>query len=106
MGLVRKGGFEPPRSCERQPLKLVRLPVPPLSRDLMVPCFGLTEANIVAAATSGSRPASAAASSAAAGAPAPAGRDWLPDWQVASAPAVVPAPPCRASAFRIRAGRE
>src|SRR6516225_5479926 len=29
-GLVRKGGFEPPRSCERQPLKLVRLPVPPL----------------------------------------------------------------------------
>ncbi len=30
--VVRKGGFEPPRSCERQPLKLVRLPVPPLSR--------------------------------------------------------------------------
>ena len=30
--MVRKGGFEPPRSCERQPLKLVRLPVPPLSR--------------------------------------------------------------------------
>jgi hypothetical protein len=29
--VVRKGGFEPPRSCERQPLKLVRLPVPPLS---------------------------------------------------------------------------
>src|SRR5262249_6462884 len=28
--VVRKGGFEPPRSCERQPLKLVRLPVPPL----------------------------------------------------------------------------
>ena len=27
---LRKGGFEPPRSCERQPLKLVRLPVPPL----------------------------------------------------------------------------
>src|SRR6185295_18603515 len=24
--LVRKGGFEPPRSCDRQPLKLVRLP--------------------------------------------------------------------------------
>ena len=24
--MVRKGGFEPPRSCERQPLKLVRLP--------------------------------------------------------------------------------
>ena len=30
--MVRKGGFEPPRSCERQPLKLVRLPVPPLPR--------------------------------------------------------------------------
>jgi hypothetical protein len=30
--LVRKGGFEPPRCCHRQPLKLVRLPVPPLSR--------------------------------------------------------------------------
>jgi hypothetical protein len=29
--LVRKGGFEPPRYCYRQPLKLVRLPVPPLS---------------------------------------------------------------------------
>ena len=28
--LVRKGGLEPPRSCERQPLKLVRLPIPPL----------------------------------------------------------------------------
>jgi hypothetical protein len=24
--LVRKRGFEPPRSCDRQPLKLVRLP--------------------------------------------------------------------------------
>jgi hypothetical protein len=30
--MVRKGGFEPPRSCDRQPLKLVRLPVPPLPR--------------------------------------------------------------------------
>jgi hypothetical protein len=30
MRLVRKGGLEPPRSCERQPLKLVRLPIPPL----------------------------------------------------------------------------
>ncbi len=28
--MVRKGGFEPPRSCKRQPLKLVRLPIPPL----------------------------------------------------------------------------
>ena len=26
---MRSSGFEPPRSCERQPLKLVRLPVPP-----------------------------------------------------------------------------
>ena len=30
--VVRKRGFEPLRSCERQPLKLVRLPVPPLAR--------------------------------------------------------------------------
>ena len=29
-GLVRKGGLEPPRYCYRQPLKLVRLPIPPL----------------------------------------------------------------------------
>src|ERR1700758_5586950 len=28
--LVRSSGFEPPRYCYRQPLKLVRLPVPPL----------------------------------------------------------------------------
>ena len=28
--MVRKGGFEPPRYCYRQPLKLVRLPVSPL----------------------------------------------------------------------------
>ena len=27
--LVRLSGFEPPRSCDRQPLKLVRLPIPP-----------------------------------------------------------------------------
>jgi hypothetical protein len=27
---VRKGGLEPPRYCYRQPLKLVRLPIPPL----------------------------------------------------------------------------
>ena len=31
--MVRKGGLEPPRSCDRQPLKLVRLPIPPLSLD-------------------------------------------------------------------------
>ena len=30
--VVRKERFELSRSCERQPLKLVRLPVPPLSR--------------------------------------------------------------------------
>ncbi len=30
--MVRKGGLEPPRSCDRQPLKLVRLPIPPLPR--------------------------------------------------------------------------
>lgn len=28
-GMVRSSGFEPPRYCYRQPLKLVRLPVPP-----------------------------------------------------------------------------
>ena len=27
---MRKGGLEPPRYCYRQPLKLVRLPIPPL----------------------------------------------------------------------------
>ena len=27
--LVRSSGFEPPRYCYRQPLKLVRLPIPP-----------------------------------------------------------------------------
>lgn len=26
---MRLSGFEPPRSCDRQPLKLVRLPIPP-----------------------------------------------------------------------------
>ena len=31
--MVRKGGLEPPRSCERQPLKLVRLPIPPLPQQ-------------------------------------------------------------------------
>src|SRR5437762_11781129 len=30
--VVRKRGFEPLRYCYRQPLKLVRLPVPPLPR--------------------------------------------------------------------------
>jgi len=32
-GLVRKGGFEPPRYCYRQPLKLVRLPIPPRPQE-------------------------------------------------------------------------
>ena len=31
--MVRKGGLEPPRYCYRQPLKLVRLPIPPLPRS-------------------------------------------------------------------------
>src|SRR4029453_17522848 len=35
--LVRKGGLEPPRYCYRQPLKLVRLPIPPLPRDFSNP---------------------------------------------------------------------
>jgi hypothetical protein len=30
--MVRPSGFEPPRYCYRQPLKLVRLPVPPRPR--------------------------------------------------------------------------
>src|SRR5579875_1437177 len=34
--MVRKGGLEPPRSCERQPLKLVRLPIPPLPRGRLI----------------------------------------------------------------------
>ena len=32
--MVRSSGFEPPRYCYRQPLKLVRLPVPPLPRGV------------------------------------------------------------------------
>ena len=35
--MVRKGGLEPPRYCYRQPLKLVRLPIPPLPRDEVEP---------------------------------------------------------------------
>src|SRR4051794_2008949 len=31
--LVRKKGLEPSRPCGRQPLKLVRLPIPPLPRS-------------------------------------------------------------------------
>ncbi len=34
--MVRKGGLEPPRSCDRQPLKLVRLPIPPLPHERQV----------------------------------------------------------------------
>ena len=36
--VVRKRGFEPLRSCDRQPLKLVRLPVPPLPRRGLLRC--------------------------------------------------------------------
>ena len=35
---MRKRGFEPLRYCYRQPLKLVRLPVPPLPRGLICVC--------------------------------------------------------------------
>src|SRR4030095_121586 len=35
--MVRKGGLEPPRYCYRQPLKLVRLPIPPLPRGGQAP---------------------------------------------------------------------
>ena len=34
--MVRSSGFEPPRYCYRQPLKLVRLPVPPRPRFVLV----------------------------------------------------------------------
>ena len=32
--MVRKKGLEPSRCCHRQPLKLVRLPIPPLPRGV------------------------------------------------------------------------
>ena len=32
-GFVSEGGLEPPRPCGHQPLKLARLPIPPLRRD-------------------------------------------------------------------------
>src|SRR5688572_15002199 len=38
--VVRKGGLEPPRYCYRQPLKLVRLPIPPLPREGPAPLKG------------------------------------------------------------------
>ena len=41
--MVRSSGFEPPRYCYRQPLKLVRLPVPPRphrGRDFIVAVLG------------------------------------------------------------------
>src|SRR5215204_3223279 len=34
--MVRKKGLEPSRPCGRQPLKLVRLPIPPLPRGVTV----------------------------------------------------------------------
>ena len=34
--MVRKRGLEPLRDCSRQPLKLVRLPIPPLPRAVVV----------------------------------------------------------------------
>ena len=45
--MVRKRGLEPPRYCYRQPLKLVRLPIPPLPRsglDLTAASYCLTAA--------------------------------------------------------------
>src|SRR5262245_10489185 len=45
--LVRKGGLEPPRYCYRQPLKLVRLPIPPLPRGGMVTSPGSLPAVLV-----------------------------------------------------------
>jgi hypothetical protein len=39
--MVRKGGLEPPWSCDRQPLKLVRLPISPLPRLASLPIIKL-----------------------------------------------------------------
>ena len=40
---MSKGGLEPPRPCERRPLKPVRLPIPPLRRvTVMLPTDGQT----------------------------------------------------------------
>jgi hypothetical protein len=44
--MVRLSGFEPPRSCDRQPLKLVRLPIPPQ------PQWGATSKNLTHSLTS------------------------------------------------------
>src|SRR5580704_9319940 len=59
--LVRSSGFEPPRYCYRQPLKLVRLPVPPrpltlAARETIIGAF-LSEVNMWVALvrTDGSR---------------------------------------------------
>src|SRR5262245_18896689 len=43
--VVRKGGFEPPRYCYRQPLKLVRLPVPPLPQVVRITTSALPQAS-------------------------------------------------------------
>ena len=40
--LVSKGGLEPPRPFERQPLKLVRLPISPLRRGCGVSTYLVT----------------------------------------------------------------
>ena len=38
--MVRRRGFEPPRGCPHQPLKLARLPIPPPPRGSSVRCEG------------------------------------------------------------------
>src|SRR5580704_10137615 len=43
--MVRSSGFEPPRYCYRQPLKLVRLPVPPRPRKTNPKRRGFTLSN-------------------------------------------------------------
>ena len=49
--LVRKRGLEPPRPCGRQPLKLVRLPIPPLPQvGLLRTCYFVCSAGVVGAA--------------------------------------------------------
>ena len=68
--MVRKRGFEPLRYCYRQPLKLVRLPVPPLPQieGRMIGALELANSTLAAAA------AASAASRA----------QWAPAWAQAA----------------------
>ena len=69
--MVRKRGFEPRRSCDRQPLKLVRLPVPPLPQTEYG--YGPAGAGVAGVVGAGAAGAAGAAGVAAAGGVAVAG---------------------------------